>query len=73
MRSQSLTRDALMVAEDIPPSLGAVMGSEALVALQDIMGLDSDEAVDVCRWMARTLTGATLGTNLGQQGTLRPS
>jgi len=41
-------------------SLGVVMGSEALIALQDVMGLESGEAVEVCRWMARTLTAAVV-------------
>lgn len=41
-------------------ALGAVMGTEALVALQDVMGLNADEAVEVCRWMARKLTSASL-------------
>ncbi len=48
-------------------ALGAVMGTEALVALQDVMGLDSDQAVEVCRWMARTLTSATLAASGGRQ------
>lgn len=39
-------------------ALGAVMSSEALFALEDVMGVESDEAIEVCRWMARTLTGA---------------
>lgn len=39
-------------------ALGAVMSSEALVALEDVMGVPPDEAIGVCRWMARTLTGA---------------
>lgn len=39
-------------------ALGAVMSSEALFALEDVMGVESGEAIEVCRWMARTLTGA---------------
>ena len=39
-------------------ALGVVMSSEALFALEDIMGADPGEAIEVCRWMARTLTGA---------------
>jgi AcrR family transcriptional regulator len=39
-------------------ALGAVMSSEALIALEDIMGVEPNEAVDVCRWMARSLTRA---------------
>jgi len=41
-------------------ALGAVMSSEALFALEDVMGVETAEAIDVCRWMARTLTGAAL-------------
>ncbi|MGH7622540.1 MAG: hypothetical protein ACREMU_09400 [Gemmatimonadaceae bacterium] len=41
-------------------ALGAVMGSEALFALEDVMGVESAEAIEVCRWMARTLTAATI-------------
>lgn len=41
-------------------ALGAVMGTEALIALQDVMGVDRDEAVEVCRWMARTLARESL-------------
>jgi AcrR family transcriptional regulator len=55
--------ESQFAAEDLKRlklALGVVMGTEALVALQDIMGVDSDEAVEVCRWMARTLTIATL-------------
>ena len=40
-------------------ALGVIIGPEALVALRDVMGTDPDEAVE-CRWMARTLTAATL-------------
>ena len=39
-------------------ALGAVMSSEALFALEDVMGVESGEAIEVCRWMARTLTAA---------------
>ncbi len=42
-------------------ALGAVMSSEALFALEDVMGVESAEAIEVCRWMARTLTGAMVG------------
>lgn len=41
-------------------ALGAVLGTEALVALEDVMGVDPGEAIEVCRWMARTLTSAAL-------------
>jgi hypothetical protein len=42
-------------------ALGAVLSAEALIALKDIMGVDSAEAIEVCRWMARTLTAAVVG------------
>jgi len=41
-------------------ALGTVMSSEALFALEDVMGVGSAEAIEVCRWMARTLTGAMM-------------
>ena len=41
-------------------ALGVVMSSEGLIALQDIMRADKEEAVAVCRWMARTLTESVL-------------
>lgn len=41
-------------------ALGVVMSSEAMIALEDVMGIGSDDAIDVCRWMARTLTAAAL-------------
>lgn len=41
-------------------ALGAVMSSEALFALEDVMGVGPDEAIEVCRWMARTLTGVVI-------------
>jgi AcrR family transcriptional regulator len=44
-------------------ALGAVLSAEALIALKDIMGVDSAEAIAVCRWMARTLTSAVVGTS----------
>lgn len=55
--------EAAIAPEDLTMlklALGAVMGTEALVALQDVMGLNANAAVEVCRWMARTLTSATL-------------
>jgi len=48
-------------------ALGVVMSSEALVALQDVMGTEPDEAVQVCRWMARTLTSAALASPRSEQ------
>jgi AcrR family transcriptional regulator len=44
-------------------ALGTVMSAEAIIALKDIMGVESDEAIAVCRWMARTLTSAVVGTS----------
>jgi len=41
-------------------ALGAVMSSEALFALEDVMGVGPDEAIEVCRWMGRTLTAAVI-------------
>ena len=41
-------------------ALGAILGPEALFALKDVMGTDPEEALEVCRWMARALTAATL-------------
>jgi AcrR family transcriptional regulator len=41
-------------------ALGVVMGPEALIALQDVMHVDTDEAIETCRWVARTLTAAML-------------
>ena len=41
-------------------ALGVVMGPEALIALQDVMHVDAAEALETCRWMARTLTAAML-------------
>ena len=41
-------------------ALGVILGPEALFALKDVMGTDPDEAVEICRWMARALTAATL-------------
>jgi AcrR family transcriptional regulator len=41
-------------------ALGTVMSSEALIALEDVMGVGAEEAIEVCRWMARTLTAAAL-------------
>jgi len=41
-------------------ALAVVIGPEALIALADTMGVSREESVDVCRWMARTLTEAAL-------------
>jgi AcrR family transcriptional regulator len=48
-------------------ALGVVMGPEALVALEDTLGVESAEAIDVCRWMARTLTSAALPSSSVQR------
>src|SRR5919202_6333202 len=39
-------------------ALAVVISSEALVALQDVAGLDAEAAVEVCTWAARTLVRA---------------
>jgi len=61
--------EALRPAEDAVSSddlrrlnlaLGAVMSSEALIALEDVMGVAREDAVDIIRWMARTLTSSVL-------------
>jgi AcrR family transcriptional regulator len=49
-------------------ALGVILGTEALVALKDVMGIDSEEAIDVCRWMARTLTAATVAKSKAARG-----
>jgi AcrR family transcriptional regulator len=46
-------------------ALGVILGTEALVALKDIMGIESEEAIEVCRWMARTLTASALAERQG--------
>jgi AcrR family transcriptional regulator len=54
--------------DQIPPAqmrrlklaLGVIIGPESLIALKDVMGADQQEAVDVCRWMARSVTAAAL-------------
>ena len=42
-------------------ALAVVMSSEALIALQDVCGLDANTAVDICAWTARTLVQAVVG------------
>jgi AcrR family transcriptional regulator len=42
-------------------SLSLVMGAEAMVVLRDVCHLDTDDAVGVTDWMARTLLDATFG------------
>ncbi|MBA3946431.1 MAG: TetR/AcrR family transcriptional regulator [Herpetosiphonaceae bacterium] len=52
-------------------ALAVVMSSEALIALQDVCGLDADTAVDICTWTAHTLVHAVVGDHtgvVGQQG-----
>ncbi len=41
-------------------ALAVVISSEALIALQDVRGLDADTAVEVCVWTARTLVRAVV-------------
>lgn len=41
-------------------ALGVVIGPEALVALEDTLGVSEAEALAVCEWMARTLTTVAL-------------
>jgi AcrR family transcriptional regulator len=45
-------------------ALAVVMSSEALITLQDVCGLDAQEAVDICTWAARTLVHAVVGNLL---------
>jgi hypothetical protein len=40
--------------------LSLIVGAESLVVLRDIWDLDETEAKDVVRWIARTLTQATV-------------
>lgn len=40
--------------------LSLIVGAESLVVLRDIWGLEETEAKDVARWIARTLTQATV-------------
>lgn len=47
-------------------ALAVVMSSEALIALQDVCGLDADTAVDICAWAARTLVQAVVGEHPGE-------
>ncbi len=41
-------------------ALAIVISSEALIALQDVRGLDADTAVEVCVWTARILVQAVV-------------
>jgi len=41
-------------------SLSLIVGAESLVVLRDIWGLEETEAKEVARWIARTLTQATV-------------
>lgn len=41
-------------------ALGVCISSDALIALEDVMGIDPNEAVEVLAWMSRTLTRATI-------------
>lgn len=46
-------------------ALAVVVSSEALIALQDVSGLDAEEAVDICAWAARTLVQAVVSSHTG--------
>jgi AcrR family transcriptional regulator len=47
-------------------ALAVVVSSEALIALQDVCGLDAEEAVDICAWAARTLVQAVVSRHTGE-------
>ena len=47
-------------------ALAVVVSSEALIALQDVSGLDADTAVDICTWAARTLVQAVVSNHTGE-------
>jgi AcrR family transcriptional regulator len=47
-------------------ALAVVVSSEALIALQDVCGLDAEEAVDICAWAARTLVQAVVSSHTGE-------
>ncbi|MFL5804319.1 MAG: TetR/AcrR family transcriptional regulator [Roseiflexaceae bacterium] len=47
-------------------ALAVVVSSEALIALQDVSGLDAEEAVDICAWAARTLVQAAVSNHTGE-------
>jgi AcrR family transcriptional regulator len=46
--------------EQLSNALALVVSSEALVALQDVSGLEAEAAVGVCVWAARTLVHAVV-------------
>ncbi len=47
-------------------ALAVVVSSEALIALQDVCGLDAEKAVDICAWAARTLVQAVVSNHTGE-------
>jgi AcrR family transcriptional regulator len=51
--------------ERLVQSLAVVFGTEAMVVLKDMFGLDGDATADVAEWMARTLVHAALGEARG--------
>ena len=51
--------------ERLVHALSLVMGAEAMVVLRDVCHLDTDDAVAVTDWMARTLLVATFGEAQG--------
>ena len=46
--------------EQLSNALALIVSSEALVALQDVRGLDAEAAIGVCVWAARTLVRAVV-------------
>jgi AcrR family transcriptional regulator len=57
--------DARVLAH-LTNALAVIMSSEALVALQDVRGLDAEAAVESCVWSARTLVEAVVSNNGGE-------
>jgi AcrR family transcriptional regulator len=53
-------------------ALAVVMSSEALIALQDVVGLDAEEAVEICAWAARTLVHGVVGDQTGEESVTQP-
>jgi len=53
--------------QQLSDALAIVVSSEALVALQDVRGLNADAAVEVCVWTARTLVHAVVADHSGEQ------
>jgi AcrR family transcriptional regulator len=51
--------------ERLVQSLAVVFGTEAMVVLKDMFGLDGEATADVAEWMARTLVHAALTEGRG--------